>query len=109
MLKILCDKWRIADKRKPALCDAKNASGGLLGGANLPRMLVGRGFQCFCPFLLARLFDHQLAKLVFDSECRRQLELSPKMMRAHWLLLLPTVLTSLTALPQMYVPGRDNS
>jgi hypothetical protein len=87
MLKILCYKWRVADERTPALCDAKNASGGLPGGANLPRMLVGRGFQRFRPCFLARLFGHQRAKLVFDSECRRQLELSPKMMRAHSTLL----------------------
>jgi hypothetical protein len=65
-------------------------------------MLAGWGFYCFCPGFLARLFGHQLSELVFDSECRRQLELSPKMMRAHLTLLSLTVLTPETALARTY-------
>ena len=64
--------------------DAENASGSLLGGANLPRM-PGCGLYCFCPRFLARIFGHQLSELMFDSGSRRKLELSSKMMSAHWL------------------------
>ena len=85
MLKILCDKCRVADKRKPALWDAENASGGLLEGADLPRRLASGSFYCVCPRFVARIFGHQLSELMFDSDSRRKLELSSKMMCAHWL------------------------
>jgi hypothetical protein len=37
-------KRLVDDNRKPAPCDAENASSGLLG-ADLPRMLVDRAFE----------------------------------------------------------------
>jgi hypothetical protein len=66
----------------------KNASGDLLQGANLPRMLARQGFYIS---FLARIFGHQHSDLVFDDECRRKLELSSKPMRAHLALLPPAI------------------
>src|SRR5271167_139914 len=89
MLKILCYKWR-APTESPRCAEEgtpNNASGDLLQDANLTRMLASRGFQCFCPCFLACIFGHHLSQLVFDSECRRKLELSSEMMRAHLALL----------------------
>jgi hypothetical protein len=82
-------KRLVDDNRKPALCQRRKekASGDFLQDADRPRMLARGGFYCFCGRFLARIFGHQLPQLMFDSNSRRKLELSSKMMRAHWALL----------------------
>jgi hypothetical protein len=68
-----------------AVAKKEEPSGNFLQGAGLPCMLVRRGFYCSYPRFLARIFGHQLSELMFDSDSRRKLELSSKMMRAHCL------------------------
>jgi hypothetical protein len=63
----------------------ENVLGDLLEDADRPRILGRRGFYCSRPCFLACIFHHQLSELMFNGDSRRKLELSPEMIRAHWL------------------------